>query len=147
MDLLNHYNGVHTNGVIDYKGYQNCPGFDSNNDKSVCTLCFDVGNVPAGEYTFVWSWEFNPGTPAYTSCWEATVGTGGPAMPTSAQPPAPAPAAVNSPAVNNPAPAPAPANPVPVPAAAGTTDPTCAAGIYNTDTGVCCPKACGTCKF
>lgn len=78
MVELRHYNGVHKNGVIDYLGYQNCPDFDNNNDKSTCTVCFDVGDV-RGVHSFVWYWEFNQGSPPYTSCWEANVvGSDGP---------------------------------------------------------------------
>jgi Fungal cellulose binding domain len=73
MVELQHYNGIHVKGVIDYKGFGACPNFDNNNDNSVCTVCFDVGDVPAGEYTYVWSWIFNENNPPYTSCWEATV--------------------------------------------------------------------------
>jgi hypothetical protein len=36
--------GGHVNGVIDFKGYQNCPKFCDNMDKSLCTGCFTVPN-------------------------------------------------------------------------------------------------------
>lgn len=68
-----HYNGVHSFGVIDYKGFQNCPGFDKNNERSVCTACFNIGNLSPGTYSFVWYWVFNKDTPPYTDCWEANV--------------------------------------------------------------------------
>eukprot|EP00953_Heterococcus_sp_UTEX-ZZ885_P008872 5265-Heterococcus_DN1.PRE.24 len=88
MVELKNYNGVHVKGVIDYLGFQRCPSFDSNNDKSVCTVCFDVGDVPAGEYTYVWSWIFNENNPPYTTCWEATVAASeGSAPPKPASPP------------------------------------------------------------
>jgi Fungal cellulose binding domain len=81
MVELNHYNDVHVKGVIDYKGFGACPAFDSNPDKSVCTVCFDVGDVPAGEYTFVFYWIFNENTPPYTNCWDATIATSEGALP------------------------------------------------------------------
>ncbi|KDO21433.1 hypothetical protein SPRG_12440 [Saprolegnia parasitica CBS 223.65] len=34
-------NGEHTNGVIDYKGFQNCPKFCENMPNAFCSLCFD----------------------------------------------------------------------------------------------------------
>jgi hypothetical protein len=77
IELFN-YNEKHVQGTIDYKGFQNCPGFPANNDKAVCTACFDVGATPAtGEYMFVWEWFFNENLPPYTTCWDAFVGAGG----------------------------------------------------------------------
>jgi len=64
----------HVNGVIDFKGFQNCPDFCSNTDKSLCTGTFVVPDTMAdGTYTFQWSWVFNNGAPPYVSCFEATV--------------------------------------------------------------------------
>jgi hypothetical protein len=78
MIELFHYNEKHVQGTIDYKGFENCPGFAANNDKAVCTACFDVGATPAtGEYMFVWEWFFNENLPPYTTCWDAFVGAGG----------------------------------------------------------------------
>ena len=68
-----HLNGVHVNGQIDYKGYQNCPKFCENMDKSLCTMCFKLeDDIPSGVYTFKWNWEFNPDE-FYYSCWNAEV--------------------------------------------------------------------------
>jgi len=64
----------HENGKIDYKGFQNCPAFCENNDKSLCTGTFTVPNVPDGMYTFQWRWVFNAGTPPYVTCFDAYIG-------------------------------------------------------------------------
>ncbi|RHY32112.1 hypothetical protein DYB32_002859 [Aphanomyces invadans] len=70
-----HLNGAHVNGVIDYKGFQNCPKFCENKDKALCTVCFDLEHDLAdGAYTFHWEWSFNPGQDRYVSCWEVDVG-------------------------------------------------------------------------
>jgi len=73
-------NGVHQNGVIDFKGFQNCPRFCDNMDKSLCTGCFTVpNNLQVGAvYSFQWYWIFNAGSAPYTTCWEAKIisGTG-----------------------------------------------------------------------
>jgi len=68
----------HANGVIDFKGFQHCPKFCENMDKSLCSQCFTVpSNLQAGKiYTFQWWWVFNAGTPAYTTCWEAKIAGG-----------------------------------------------------------------------
>jgi hypothetical protein len=65
----------HKNGVIDFKGFQRCPNFCSNMDKSLCTQCFTVpSNLQVGKtYTFQWYWTFNQGSEPYTSCWEAQI--------------------------------------------------------------------------
>merc|ERR1719486_1253271 len=43
----------HVRNVIDYKGFQNCPRFCDDTDKSLCTGTFTVGaNVQPGVYTF-----------------------------------------------------------------------------------------------
>jgi hypothetical protein len=69
-----HLNGKHENGVIDYKGFQNCPKFCSNMDKSLCTMCFNLEkDLAPGKYTFQWEWNFNTADDAYSTCWEATV--------------------------------------------------------------------------
>ena len=34
--------GGHVNGVIDFKGFQNCSKFCENMDKSLCTGCFTL---------------------------------------------------------------------------------------------------------
>jgi hypothetical protein len=68
-----HLNGVHANGQIDHKGFQNCPRFCENMDKALCTLCFDLeADIAPGKYSFKWAWEFNKGQ-FYTSCWDAHV--------------------------------------------------------------------------
>jgi hypothetical protein len=54
------HDGAHVKGVVDYKGYQNCPGFIENNDKAVCTACFDLGQTTQeGIYGLAWVWTFN----------------------------------------------------------------------------------------
>eukprot|EP01116_Phalansterium_solitarium_P018970 TRINITY_DN5172_c0_g1_i4.p1 TRINITY_DN5172_c0_g1~~TRINITY_DN5172_c0_g1_i4.p1 ORF type:complete len:432 (-),score=68.50 TRINITY_DN5172_c0_g1_i4:140-1381(-) len=68
--------GPHINGQIDFKGFQNCPLFCQNMDKSLCTGTFVVPNVPAGRYTLLWYWVFNENTPAYTSCMDVTITAG-----------------------------------------------------------------------
>jgi len=63
----------HVNGKIDFKGFQNCPRFCDNTDKSLCTGTFTVPNLADGVYSFQWKWEFNAGTAPYVSCFEATI--------------------------------------------------------------------------
>jgi len=64
----------HVDGVMDFKGFQNCPAFCENMDKSLCTGTFLVPNLADGLYTFQWKWEFNAGTAPYITCFEAYVG-------------------------------------------------------------------------
>lgn len=65
----------HANGVMDFKGFQNCPNFCENMDKSLCTGSFFVpADLPDGVYTFQWKWVFNAGTAPYITCFEAYVG-------------------------------------------------------------------------
>lgn len=68
----------HVRGQIDFKGFQNCPRFCDDTDKSLCTGTFTVGDVAPGVYTFQWYWAFNSETDLYSTCWEAIVveGTG-----------------------------------------------------------------------
>lgn len=68
----------HQNGVIDFKGFQNCPAFCNNMDKSLCSQCFTVpNNLQVGKvYTFQWYWIFNENTDPYTTCWEAMIVAG-----------------------------------------------------------------------
>jgi len=65
----------HQNGVIDHKGFQHCPKFCENMDKSLCSQCFTVpSSFQVGKiYTFQWYWVFNAGTDPYTTCWEALI--------------------------------------------------------------------------
>jgi len=64
----------HVNGVIDFKGFQNCPNFCDNTDKSLCTGTFVVpADLADGTYSFQWNWVFNQGAPPYVSCFEATI--------------------------------------------------------------------------
>jgi len=64
----------HVSGDKDYKGFQNCPDFCNNMDKSLCTGWFLVPeNLGDGDYTFQWRWEFNANTTPYVTCFEATV--------------------------------------------------------------------------
>lgn len=68
-----HLNGKHQKDTIDYKGFQNCPGFCNNPDKTVCYMCFNLEpNIDSGIYSFKWTWEFNPGE-FYSSCWDAQI--------------------------------------------------------------------------
>jgi len=64
----------HVKDTIDHKGFQNCPAFCENMDKSLCTGSFQVPDLPNGMYTFMWKWEFNEGTTPYVTCFEAYVG-------------------------------------------------------------------------
>jgi hypothetical protein len=69
----NHLNGIHQNGMIDYKGFQNCPGFCNNTDKTVCYVCFNLENeIESGIYSFKWIWEFNQNE-YYSTCWDAEI--------------------------------------------------------------------------
>ena len=69
----NHLNGIHQNGMIDYKGFQNCPGFCNNTDKTVCYVCFNLeNNIEPGIYAFKWIWEFNKNE-YYSTCWDAEI--------------------------------------------------------------------------
>jgi hypothetical protein len=69
----NHLNGIHQNGMIDYKGFQNCPGFCNNTDKTVCYVCFNLENeLELGIYSFKWIWEFNKNE-YYSTCWDAEI--------------------------------------------------------------------------
>jgi len=69
-DILTTF-GPHTYGTIDFKGFQNCPNFCNNMDKSLCTGCFDIpDDLLPGTYVFMWYWIFNPGSVPYTTCWD-----------------------------------------------------------------------------
>jgi len=82
----------HVNGVIDFKGFQNCPRFCENTDKALCTGTFTIPEgTPEGTYTFQWYWGFNSEADLYSTCYEAAVvagtgdsgtGTGGDDTPT-----------------------------------------------------------------
>jgi len=63
----------HVGNTIDYKGFQNCPKFCDNTDKSLCTGTFVVPDLPSGTYTFQWKWAFNSAADIYSTCWEAEV--------------------------------------------------------------------------
>lgn len=70
----------HVNGVIDFKGFQNCPRFCENTDKALCTGTFTIPEgTTEGTYTFQWYWGFNSEADLYSTCYEANVvaGTGG----------------------------------------------------------------------
>jgi hypothetical protein len=58
-----------------FVGFQHCPKFCENNDKSLCSGCFDVPqDLQVGAtYTFTWEWAFNADTDLYSSCWEAEI--------------------------------------------------------------------------
>lgn len=65
----------HEHGKIDFKGFQHCPAFCENMDKSLCTGTFVVpADLADGYYTFQWRWVFNSGTAAYVTCFEAYIG-------------------------------------------------------------------------
>lgn len=88
VEFYEHLNGVHVKGEIDYKGFQNCPKFCENMDKSLCTMCFNLeDDIEPGVYTFKWTWEFNKGEFYYT-CWDAEIVSAVPPMPV---PPVPVP--------------------------------------------------------
>jgi hypothetical protein len=72
----------HKEHDIDFLGFQNCPKFCDDADKSLCTGTFTVPNLPDGTYTFQWNWAFNSPTDNYTTCWEATVSGGSGSGPT-----------------------------------------------------------------
>ncbi|KAF0715743.1 Aste57867_3214 [Aphanomyces stellatus] len=74
-----HSNGDHVNGVVDGKGFQNCPAFGSpETDKALCTMCFTLeSDLAPGSYAFKWTWSFNNPTDSYTNCWDAKVDAGG----------------------------------------------------------------------
>jgi hypothetical protein len=68
-----HLNKKHKFGTIDYLGFQNCPGFCNNMDKTVCYMCFNLeNNIEPGIYSFKWIWEFNP-QEYYSTCWDAEI--------------------------------------------------------------------------
>ncbi|OQR87946.1 hypothetical protein ACHHYP_07806 [Achlya hypogyna] len=74
VPYLNNTNGVHVNGVIDYKGFQNCPKFCEDMPNAFCSMCFDLEpDLAVGSYSFHWEWTFNVGQAKYISCWEADV--------------------------------------------------------------------------
>jgi len=81
FDEIEHLNGVHVNGQEDYLGFQNCPNFLNNNDRSLCTLCFQIPELNTGVYSFAWIWEFNNGENPYSTCWNANVVANGDATP------------------------------------------------------------------
>jgi len=77
----------HVRGQMDMKGFQNCPRFCDDTDKSLCTGTFTIGaDVPPGVYTFQWYWAFNSEADLYATCWEATVEENTGSTPTPATP-------------------------------------------------------------
>jgi len=118
MTKLHHYNGVHQDGTIDNKGFQNCPNFcGAGMDKATCTVCFDLpSTLVPGKYVIIWYWVFNKGTPAYTSCMDPTIIASGGTSPVPA-PTVPAPKPVVTPTPPAPT-APKPIVPAPTPPAA-----------------------------
>lgn len=64
----------HKKDFIDFQGFQNCPAFCENMDKSLCTGTFVVPALDDGIYTFQWNWVFNADTDPYVTCFEAYVG-------------------------------------------------------------------------
>lgn len=70
-----HLNGVHETGVVDFKGFQNCPNFCDDIQGALCTMCFQLENtIVPGKYTFHWIWSFNSMEDQYSACWEAEIG-------------------------------------------------------------------------
>lgn len=73
----------HSNGQIDYLGYQRCFNFCGNPDKAHCITSWQLPSVPvSGKYSFSWIWEFNPGQ-FYTNCFDAMVSSDGSVVPSS----------------------------------------------------------------
>lgn len=73
-----HLNGVHEKGVVDFKGFQNCPRFCEDIQGALCTMCFQLeNNITPGKYTFHWIWSFNSLEDQYSACWEAEIGEPG----------------------------------------------------------------------
>lgn len=106
-------NGVHTNGVIDYKGFQNCSRFCENKANAFCSGCFNLpANFPVGMYVFQWGWTFNGGQ-SYKTCFDAEVKSSTASGPTPTPPPAgtPPPAVTPPPAGTPPPPAGTPPTP------------------------------------
>jgi len=65
----------HEKGKMDFEGFQKCPAFCENMDKSLCTGTFHVPeNLADGLYTFQWKWEFNENTAPYITCFDAYIG-------------------------------------------------------------------------
>jgi len=57
-------------------GFQNCPQFCANNDKALCTGCFEIpSDLALGKYTFLWQWEFNSEGlgDTYTTCFDVNI--------------------------------------------------------------------------
>merc|ERR1711974_19138 len=71
-EILPFGRGIHASGTSDFNGFQNCPNFCANNDKSMCSGCFEVPDLEPGVYAFQWYWIFNPGSP-YTTCFDAEI--------------------------------------------------------------------------
>jgi hypothetical protein len=64
----------HVRNTIDFKGFQNCPRFCDDTDKSLCTGTFQVPeNAAPGIYTFQWYWAFNNEADLYATCYEAEI--------------------------------------------------------------------------
>lgn len=64
----------HVSGQVDYKGFQNCPKFCENTDKSLCTGTITIpADATPGTYTLQWYWAFNSPTDLYATCWEASI--------------------------------------------------------------------------
>jgi len=88
----------HVQGVIDFKGFQNCPRFCDDTDKSLCTGTITIPNdMPQRTYTLQWYWAFNSPTDLYATCWEANIvaNTGGDGDTTVTMPPASDPECTN----------------------------------------------------
>lgn len=65
----------HTNGVVDFQGYQHCStNACVDSDKAMCTFEFKIpDNAPEGEHSFKWLWNFNGGDDFYSQCFDVII--------------------------------------------------------------------------
>merc|ERR1719228_2982476 len=64
----------HVRNTIDFKGFQNCPRFCDDTDKSLCTGTIEIPETATpGVYTFQWYWAFNGEDDLYATCYEAEI--------------------------------------------------------------------------
>lgn len=64
--------GISTSDSVSFTGFQHCPRFCKDNERSVCTGNFTVPKNLVGDFTFQWFWEFNVGE-FYSTCFDATI--------------------------------------------------------------------------
>ena len=128
-------NPKHTNGVIDFKGFQRCFNFCDNTDKSPCINSFQLDNdfKASGIYVFKFVWQFNLGE-FYTTCFDAFVSVDGSTPQQSSTTPQPS-TSNSTPSNTEPtiiAPVPTPAIPTPAITTPPTTEPTITAPTPST---------------